>query len=142
MDRQQAVLTSRGGAKYDGRTWLWGQGNVIPMMKAETNHKDAVEYLVAYNKAVAAGKATYSPRADSLMAFLDRVIADLGSMHATIDAAADVLTSLRKGASFDPLIIVNGSRDSVLAPSHLSTLGFELASARIQMTEIRDVLQK
>ena len=178
--------------KYSGHTWLWGQGNIIPMTKAESNYKDAVGYLVAYNKDVAAGKATYSPRADSLIAFLDRVIADLGSSRATIDAAADVaggyfdfdaddvfyeskgklygyyvimnaltadigpvlkekqaetmwanmLASLRKGASFDPLIIVNGSRDSILAPSHLSTLGFELASARIQMTEIRDVLQK
>lgn len=76
--------------KYSGHTWLWGQGNVIPMTKAESNYKDAVGYLVAYNKDVAAGKATYSPRADSVIAFLDRVIADLGSTRATIDAAADV----------------------------------------------------
>lgn len=178
--------------KYDGRIWTWGQGNIIPMTKAETNYKQAVEYLVAYNREVAAGKATYSPRADNLIAFLDRVISDLGSTRATIDSAASVaggyfdfeaddvfysakgklygyyvimnalgddirpvikekqadvlwanlMTSLRQGASFEPLIIVNGKRDSLMMPSHLTTLGFELASARIQMTELRDTLQK
>jgi hypothetical protein len=178
--------------KYDGHTWIWGQGNIWPMTKAETSYAQAVEYLAAYNKDVAAGKATYNPRADNLIAFLDRVIADLGSTRATIDSAADVaggyfdfeaddvfynakgklygyyvimnaltadigpvlrekqadvlwsnmMVSLRKGASSEPLIIVNGARDSMLVPSHLSALGFELASARIQMSEIRDVLQK
>ena len=41
---------------------------------------DAVQFLDAYNHDVAAGKSTYDKRADNLIAFLDRVAADLGSV--------------------------------------------------------------
>jgi len=74
--------------KYDGRTWYWGQGNIIPMAKAESQYRDAVEYLDLYNRDVASGKSTYDKRADNLIAFLDRVAADLGSASAELDARA------------------------------------------------------
>ncbi len=74
--------------KYDGRTWYWGQGNIIPKPKAESQYREAVEYLELYNRDVAAGKSTYDKRADSLIAFLDRVAADLGSASAELDARA------------------------------------------------------
>ena len=74
--------------KYDGTTWYWGQGNIIPKPKAETQYQEAVEYLEAYNHDVAAGKSTYDKRADNLIAFLDRVTADLGSASAELDARA------------------------------------------------------
>ncbi len=74
--------------KYDGRTWYWGQGNIIPMAKAESQYEDAVEYLDQYNRDVAAGKSTYDKRADNLIAFLDRAAADLGSASAELDARA------------------------------------------------------
>jgi hypothetical protein len=74
--------------KYDGRTWYWGQGNIIPMAKAESQYRDAVEYLDRYNRDVAAGKSTYDKRADNLIAFLDRAAADLGSASAELDARA------------------------------------------------------
>jgi len=74
--------------KYDGTTWYWGQGNIIPRPKAETQYRDAVQFLAAYNRDVAAGKSTYDKRADNLIAFLDRVAADLGSASAELDARA------------------------------------------------------
>lgn len=74
--------------KYNGRTWYWGQGNIIPKPKAESQYREAVEYLELYNRDVAAGKSTYDKRADSLIAFLDRVAADLGSASAELDARA------------------------------------------------------
>ena len=42
----------------------------------------------------------------------------------------------------NPLIIVNGRQDSLLMPSHLSTLGFYLLSARTQIGELRDIMLK
>ena len=74
--------------KYDGTTWYWGQGNIIPKPKAESQYREAVEHLDLYNRDVAAGKSTYDKRADNLIAFLDRVAADLGSASAELDARA------------------------------------------------------
>jgi hypothetical protein len=74
--------------RYDGRTWYWGQGNIIPTAKAESQYRTAVEALMRYNRDVAAGKTTYDRRADNLIAFLDRVAADLGSASAVIEGRA------------------------------------------------------
>ncbi len=54
----------------------------------------------------------------------------------------NMLTSMRTGASMDPLIVVNGEQDSTLSPSHLATLGFHLLRARTQLRELVDTLQK
>jgi hypothetical protein len=186
LDRAVGLL------KYDGTTWYWGQGNIIPKPKAESQYREAVEFLDLYNRDVAAGKSTYDKRADNLIVFLDRVAADLGSASAELDARAqagggyldfqaddifyntkgklygyyiilnalgqdfdgiikekqageiwtNMLTSLRTGASMDPLIVVNGDPDSLMMPSHLRALGFPLLRARIQMRELADILQK
>ena len=74
--------------KYDGRTWYWGQGNIIPRPKAESQYREALEYLDLYNRDVAAGKSTYDKRADNLIVLLDRIAADLGSASAELDARA------------------------------------------------------
>ncbi|MBY0509810.1 MAG: DUF2333 family protein [Rhodospirillaceae bacterium] len=82
LDRAVGLL------KYDGTTWYWGQGNIIPKPKAESQYREAVEHLAAYNREVGAGTSTYDKRADNLIAFLDRVAADLGSASAELDARA------------------------------------------------------
>ncbi|MDX2145079.1 MAG: DUF2333 family protein [Rhodospirillaceae bacterium] len=74
--------------KYDATTWYWGQGNILPMPTAESRYREAVAALMTYNRAVAAGQANYDRRADNLIAFLDRVAADLGSASASLDARA------------------------------------------------------
>ena len=55
---------------------------------------------------------------------------------------ANMLGSLRNGATMDPLIVVNGRQDSLLMPSHLSNLGFHVLRARTQLRELTDILQK
>lgn len=74
--------------KYDGTTWYWGQGNIIPKPKAESQYREAVKFLDAYNHDVASGNSIYDRRADNLIAFLDRVATDLGSVSAVLDAHA------------------------------------------------------
>jgi hypothetical protein len=179
--------------KYDGTTWYWGQGNILPMPTAESRYREAVAALDRYNKSVAAGKSTYDRRADNLISFLDRVAADLGSASAMLNTRADesdagffdrqaddlfyevkgrlyayymilhdigvdfdqvirekqvnaiwtnMLASLRTAAEMDPLVIANGAQDSMLVPSHLSSLGFYLLRARTQIREATDALQK
>jgi hypothetical protein len=181
-----------GYLRYDGTTWYWGQGNIVPMAKAESQYRKGVALLRAYNRDVGAGKATFDRRADNLIAFLDRVATDLGSSSAELDARAEggggyfdtkaddvfydvkgkmygyyvimralgddfapvirekqageiwnnMLGSFRIGATMDPLIVVNGRQDSLMMPSHLSTLGFYLLRARTQLRELADTLRK
>ncbi|MGE3334342.1 MAG: DUF2333 family protein [Rhodospirillaceae bacterium] len=80
VDRAAGLL------KYDGRIWYWGQGNIWPDAKAETQYKRGVDALMQYNRDLAAGKATYERRADNLIVLLDRIASDLGSASAIIEA--------------------------------------------------------
>src|SRR3954469_14480809 len=43
LDRAVGLL------KYDGTIWYWGQGNIIPMAKAEDQYKKGIASLAAYN---------------------------------------------------------------------------------------------
>ena len=79
-----------GQLKYDGTTWYWGQGNILPMPTAESRYRDAAQALMTYNRNVASGKANFDRRADNLIAFLDRVAADLGSASSTLDSRASL----------------------------------------------------
>lgn len=81
-DRAAALL------RYDGRIWYWGQGNVLPMAKAESQYERGVAALAAYNRDLAAGQAIYARRADNLIVLLDRIASDLGSSSAILDARA------------------------------------------------------
>lgn len=80
VDRAAGLL------KYDGTVWYWGQGNIWPDAKAETQYKRGVEALMRYNRDLGAGKATYERRADNLIVLLDRIASDLGSASAVLDA--------------------------------------------------------
>jgi len=179
--------------KYDGTTWYWGQGNILPMPTAESRYREAAKELTTYNTRVGAGQANYDKRADNLIAFLDRVAADLGSASAALDSRVtesdagyfdtkaddlfydikgrlyayhmilreigvdfeaviaqkqatgiwtNMLSSLRKAAVMDPLVVANGEPGSLFIPSHLSELGFDLLRARTQIREATDSLQK
>jgi len=94
--------------KYDGRAWYWGNGNIIPMAKAETQYRKGVEALIRYNRDVGAGKSVYERRADNLIAVLDRVAADLGSASATLDARTRLGTGYWDTTSDDVFFDVKG----------------------------------
>ncbi|RVU36313.1 DUF2333 family protein [Hwanghaeella grinnelliae] len=55
---------------------------------------------------------------------------------------AQMLASLHAAAIMDPLVVINGSPDGLLLPSHLSAQGFYLLRARTQLKEIINVLLK
>ncbi len=82
LDRAAGLL------KYDGRIWYWGQGNIVPTAPAQDQYEKAVLSLLAYNVRLARGDAVYDRRADNLIAFLDRVAADLGSASAALERRA------------------------------------------------------
>ena len=78
LDRAAALL------RFDGTIWgIW------PMASADRQYRDGAQRLLAYNQDVAAGKSVYDRRADNLIAFLDRVAADLGSASSELDTRAD-----------------------------------------------------
>jgi len=60
-----------------------------------------------------------------------------------LNAAWDLmLDSLSAAADLHPVVVLNGAPDSQAVPSHLTAQGFYLLRARIQLSEIADILQK
>ena len=53
-----------------------------------------------------------------------------------------MMKSFEHAASLDPLVILNGSPDGQLMPSHLAAQGFYLLRARTQLREITNILLK
>lgn len=54
----------------------------------------------------------------------------------------DMLSVMRTLAGLDPLIVVNGSPDGFIFPSHLTSQGFYLLRARTKLKEISNILLK
>ena len=54
---------------------------------------------------------------------------------------ADLLTSLRLGATLYPWIVSNGPLDSMATPNHLASEGFLLLRVRTKLEEIIDILR-
>ncbi|MBL6600287.1 MAG: DUF2333 family protein [Alphaproteobacteria bacterium] len=72
--------------KYPGNIWIWDLSTSWkPTAPSEDQYKAARESLLAYNKRVATGEATFERRADNLQGTLLRFTADIGSSSAIID---------------------------------------------------------
>ena len=54
----------------------------------------------------------------------------------------EMLGTLREAAALQPLVVVNGTPDGQIFPSHLASQGFYLLRARTKMREITNVLLK
>lgn len=75
--------------KYDGKIWIWEPStSLMPTASAEKQYISAKKSLERYNTRLSEGNAVFDKRADNLIAFLDRVGADLGSASASLDAQA------------------------------------------------------
>lgn len=74
----------------------------------------------------------------ALQADFNNVIAEkqLGALW------SQMLSSLESAASMNPLVVINGSPDGAILPSHLTAQGFYLLRARTQIKEIINVLLK
>jgi hypothetical protein len=72
--------------KYPGDIWLFDfSTSWAPTASSEAQYRAARSALNDYNHRLAAGTAVFERRADNLMATLDRLAADLGSLSAVID---------------------------------------------------------
>jgi hypothetical protein len=72
--------------KYPGNVWLFDfSTSLAPTASSEAQYRAARRSLVDYNRRLGAGQAVFERRADNLIATLDRIAADLGSMSAVID---------------------------------------------------------
>jgi hypothetical protein len=53
-----------------------------------------------------------------------------------------MLESLRQAAQLQPLIVFNSRPDATFAPNHLTSIGFYLLRARVQLREVTNILAK
>lgn len=76
--------------KYDGRIWIWDPStSLLPTASADRQYIAGKNALISYNRRLAQDQAVFDRRADNLIAFLDRVGADLGSSSASLDLRAN-----------------------------------------------------
>jgi hypothetical protein len=53
-----------------------------------------------------------------------------------------MIGSMLEGAELQPLVVINGAPNALVAPNHLAAQGFYLLRARTQLEELTDILQK
>lgn len=72
--------------KYPGDIWSFDfSTSWWPTASSEAQYRAARVALLDYNRRLTSGAAVFERRADNLMATLDRIAADLGSLSAVID---------------------------------------------------------
>ncbi|HXV23853.1 MAG TPA: DUF2333 family protein [Alphaproteobacteria bacterium] len=72
--------------KYPGDIWLFDfSTSWAPTASSEAQYRAARAALISYNDRLARGAAVFERRSDNLMATLERIAADLGSLSAVID---------------------------------------------------------
>lgn len=75
-----------GQLQYAGNIWLFDfSTSLAPTTPSESRYAKARRSLIAYNRRVAEGSATFERRADNLLATLDRFALDLGASSAVLD---------------------------------------------------------
>ncbi|HEX2526270.1 MAG TPA: DUF2333 family protein [Geminicoccus sp.] len=75
---------------YPGNVWVWNPAvSWAPTATTESQYRQAVQALRAYNLRLGAGEASLERRGDNLMDTLDAVASDLGSTSAAISQAID-----------------------------------------------------
>jgi len=76
---------------YPGNVWVWNPANSwAPTATTESQYRQAVAALRAYNGRLASGEATLELRADNLLESLDAIASDLGSTSGAIYQAIDL----------------------------------------------------
>ena len=72
--------------RYPGDIWIFNPStSLAPTASSESQYRQAMIALRAYNERLAAGNAVFEDRSDNLLATLDRIAGDLGSGSAALD---------------------------------------------------------
>jgi hypothetical protein len=75
-----------GFLKYPGDRWVWDiKVSIWPQQPAEAQYRAGRKALLAYNDRLTTGQAIFERRSDNLMAALERIASDVGSMSAVIE---------------------------------------------------------
>jgi hypothetical protein len=78
--------TAAGLLRYPGTVWIFDfRTSFAPTASSESQYRRAMAALRSYNDRLAQGNAIFETRADNLLATVERITADLGSMSAAID---------------------------------------------------------
>jgi hypothetical protein len=77
---------ARGFLNEQPNIWIWQPSvSLLPSATSAQKYRAGRDKLIAYNKRLASGQATFERRADNLQALLDRIANDHGSDSAVID---------------------------------------------------------
>ncbi|MBL4595893.1 MAG: DUF2333 family protein [Robiginitomaculum sp.] len=87
VDADLAIARAR--LQYEPTVWIFKPGTLWPTAPAEDQYRDAIAALKRYNARLAAGNATFDARPDNLMAVMNRIALDIGSMSAELDMQID-----------------------------------------------------
>ncbi|MGE0119774.1 MAG: DUF2333 family protein [Dongiaceae bacterium] len=80
LERARSLLN------YAADVWHWDFGvSIWPTATSVQQYRAAREALLSYNRRLAAGTAVFDHRADNLLATLDRIAKDLGSVSAALE---------------------------------------------------------
>lgn len=94
----QNLQDARGDLSYDEEAWYWGLSPFGPQLPAWSKYRNARKNLLAFNDRLSRCEATFDPRADNMLEFLDRVASDIGS-------TSDILRARMEASNagwFDP----------------------------------------
>ncbi|WP_119303789.1 DUF2333 family protein [Dongia deserti] len=81
------LTDARGALNYAPDKWYFEAASITA--NSESQYRGAMVKLLSYNDRLARGQAPFEPRADNLMATLDRIGKDLGSASSAIDQQID-----------------------------------------------------
>jgi hypothetical protein len=81
------LTDARGLLNYAPDVWYVSSASLAA--NSESQYLKAMNKLISYNNRLAAGKATFEPRADNLMSTMDRIGKDLGAASNAIDQQID-----------------------------------------------------
>jgi hypothetical protein len=77
---------ARGFLNEQPNVWIWQPSvSLMPSATSAQKYRAGRDRLIAYNKRLGSGQATFERRADNLQALLDRIANDHGSDSAVID---------------------------------------------------------
>ena len=83
------LLNASGQLNFDDETWYITVDPIGASRPTPSFYRRGAEYLDAFNTRLARCDATFDPRADNLINFLDRVAKDIGSTSQTIRERAE-----------------------------------------------------
>lgn len=85
----QQLQDARGSLQFDEYTWYFGINPFGPKTPTPSFYRSAIKDLRTFNDRLEKCQATFDPRADNLLQFIDRVANDIGATSAILRDRAE-----------------------------------------------------